>query len=100
MNLRRLYRYRRIFAIMAVGAVAVVSIGATNNEVPPKESIYVVQEGDTLWNVATKYCSDEDNIQEVIWEIKKDNPHIADYLHPGDKLLLKKELLDTGISNN
>lgn len=95
------FRYHRIFAGLVVGGIAVLSIGAIDNtKAPPTENIYIIQKGDNLWRIASKYCSDEDNIQEFIYEIKKDNPHIKDYLQVGQKIVIKKELVDTGISTN
>ena len=102
------FRYHRIFAGLVVGGIAVLSIGAIDNtKAPPTENIYIVQKGDNLWRIASQYCSDEDNIQEFIYEhqkniyeIKKDNPHIENYLQVGQKIVIKKELVDTGISTN
>lgn len=44
--------------------------------------IYVVQEGDTLWNIAKKYRTTEERIL-MVNEIE--NP---DRLYPGQKLLI------------
>lgn len=60
----------------------------------------MVMPEDNLWQIASQYCTDEDNIQEFIYEIKKDNPYIGNYLQPGQKLVIKKELADTAISTN
>lgn len=98
----KLYKYRRILGVIAVGVIGVVSIGAnvSPNKKIVQESIYVVQKGDNLWQIASSYCSDEDNIQEWIYNIKKDNPHIGNYLQVGQKLVIKKELVDSGVSAN
>lgn len=97
----KLYKYRRILGVIAVSAIGVVSIGASispNKKV--HEEIYTVMPEDNLWQISSRYCTDEDNIQEFIYEIKKDNPHIGNYLQPGQKLVIKKELADTAISTN
>ncbi|WP_303997139.1 LysM peptidoglycan-binding domain-containing protein [Megamonas hypermegale] len=98
-----LYRYRRILALAAAGAVAAVGFGAAEKPSPPMtEIIYTVNEGDTLWQIADSYIDDEENIQEFIYELKRNNPHLEEYLQPGQqiKIGIKKELADIGVSAN
>ena len=45
---------------------------------------YVVQTGETLWDVAKKFFTTEDSIREI-------NELEGDDLHPGDLLLVLKE---------
>ena len=97
----KLYKYCRILGVITVSAIATVSIGASispNKKV--HEEIYTVMPEDNLWRIASKYSTDEDNIQEFIYEIKKDNPHIGNYLQVGQKLVIKKELADIAVSTN
>lgn len=97
----KLYKYRRILGVIAVSAIATVSIEASispNKKV--HEEIYTVMPEDNLWQISSRYCTDEDNIQKFIYEIKKDNPHIGNYLQVGQKIIIKKELADTAISTN
>lgn len=99
-----LYKYRKLLALAAAGAVATVGIGAVMKaETPPNnEIIYTVEQGDTLWDIAKKYKDPEDDIRQVIYEIKADNPELKGYLQPGQqlKISIKKELADTAISAN
>ncbi|WP_455630837.1 LysM peptidoglycan-binding domain-containing protein [Megamonas sp.] len=99
----KLYRYRRILALAAAGAVAAVGFGAAEKSSPPMtEIVYTVQEGDTLWRIADRCIGDEENIQAFIYEMKQNNPHIEEYLQPGQqiKIGIKKELADIRVSAN
>lgn len=83
-------KYRRILGVLAVSGIAVITLGATDEDKPIKEMVYVVQPGDTLWSVASKNITDEENILAYINEMKKANPHIKTDLQIGEKLLIKK----------
>lgn len=94
----RIYRYRRIIGLLALGAVAAVSIGAMENpkqDKPVIERVYIVKEGDTLWRIADECIDDTENIQEFIYDIKKSNPHVADGLQAGQKIVIKGKLAAT-----
>lgn len=98
----KLYKYRKLLALAAAGAIATVGIGAIKTEHARHEVIYTVKEGDTLWNIAKEHKNPDDDIREVIYEIKEDNPQIKEYLQPGQqlKISIKKELADNTISAN
>ncbi len=48
----------------------------------------VVQEGDTLWELAEKYGPKDQDIRKTIHEIKNTNTLNKKYLQPGDQLLI------------
>lgn len=100
----KLYQYRKILALAAAGAVATVGIGAVMKPIaaPNDEIIYTVKQGDTLWEIAEAYKDRDEDIRQVIYEIKEDNPEIKDCLQPGQrlKISIKKELADKAISAN
>lgn len=100
----KLYRYRKLLALAAAGAVATAGIGAIMNPKPQpvQEVVYTVQEGDTLWRIADQHKTSGENIQELIYEIKQDNPQIKEYIYPGQqlKISIKKELADISVSAN
>ncbi len=95
----KLYRYRRIIAIVAVAGIATVGIGAVKQS-PPKmqETEYIVKPNDTLWHIARQYTSDEEDIREVVYDIRRDN-NIGNILPTGTKLLIKKEMPDAATSD-
>ena len=49
----------------------------------PGMVVYVVKDGDSLWNIGKKYYVPVDKIKEV-------NEMNSDEVHPGDKLLIVK----------
>lgn len=85
-----LYKYRRVFGILAVASIGIVSLGAVNESEHITEVEYIVQPGDTLWSVASNNINDDENILAYISEIKKANPHIKNDLQIGEKLIIKK----------
>ena len=85
--MKKLYKYRRLAGIfLLAGAVAIgthTQAKDINNQ--PNEIYYVVQPGDTLWSIASKHCTDEENILEFIHSIKTQNNISAD-LGVGQKI--------------
>ncbi len=85
----RLYRYRRIIAIVAVAGIATVGIGAAEQSPPKVQEVeYIVQPNDTLWHIAKQYSSDEHDIREIVYNIAKDNNVQNGTIHAGQKLFM------------
>ena len=97
---RRAVRKQRVAALMAL-IVMVVAIagcmifGATKAQAAPAETSYKyytsiqVQKGDTLWDIACNYMTDEyENVNEYIAEICEIN-HLAESdIHSGQYLTI------------
>lgn len=49
------------------------------------ETVYTVQSGDTLWNIAEQYCGDT-YILEYIEDLKRLNPGLTADIRPGQKI--------------
>lgn len=49
------------------------------------ESIYVVSQGDTLWDIAKEYCPSNMDIRDYIYDIKERND-ISGTIHNGQVL--------------
>lgn len=85
--MKKLYKYRRLAGIfLLAGAVAIgthTQAKDINNQA--NETVYIVQPGDTLWSIASKHCTDEENILEFIHSIKTQNNISAD-LGVGQKI--------------
>lgn len=85
--MKKLYKYRRLAGIfLLAGAVAIgthTQAKDINNQ--QDEIYYVVQPGDTLWSIASKHCTNEENILEFIHSIKTQNNISAD-LGVGQKI--------------
>ena len=43
-----------------------------------------IKEGDTLWNIALKYKTDDYDIRKMVYEIKSFNNLDTNYIFPGD----------------
>lgn len=55
-----------------------------------EQHIHYVQEGETLWDIASGIASDEEDIRQVIYEIQDvNNISGTDDLHPGQRLIIK-----------
>lgn len=81
---------KKILIAIAAGTVAMAGIsGDTHFTEPAQEIVYTVQHGDTLWNIAEKHVSDNENILEVIHDIKKNND-ITSEIHPGQQIILRR----------
>lgn len=84
--MKKLYKYRRLAGIfLLAGAVAIGTHTQAKDINKQDEIYYVVQPGDTLWSIASKHCTDEENILEFIHSIKTKNNISAD-LGVGQKI--------------
>ena len=84
--MKNLYKYRRLAGIfLLAGAVAIGTHTQAKDINKQDEIYYVVQPGDTLWSIASKHCTDEENILEFIHSIKTQNNISAD-LGVGQKI--------------
>ena len=64
------------------------SVGATTNEY----TTVTVSKGDTIWQIASDYKSEESNLRQAIYEICKINNINGEVLKPGTKLKIPKSL--------
>jgi len=85
-----------VYAVMVVMAAFIVNMFVTTNQVEASETLVrekvvisvEVEEGDTLWGIASDYYTDEyEDLNELIDAIKKCNG-ISDTLRIGDKILV------------
>ncbi|MBC8589246.1 cell division suppressor protein YneA [Paratissierella segnis] len=52
----------------------------------PKYEEYYVLEGDSLWNISTKYKPEGYDIRKMIYEIKELNNIETGYIYPGESI--------------
>ena len=77
-----------VLCLLVVGLLAAVAAPATQAARPPAAPpTTVVEPGDTLWSVATRYAPDRDPYL-VIEEIRRRNEISGLTIHPGQELLL------------
>ena len=92
---------RRVIAILIVVLIGVLSLGAVIHDriCPPISEVvtetYVVQKGDTLWDIAVRYqARDCRNIYlpEFKSEIEERNPFLHErrgLIRPGDNIIIE-----------
>ena len=86
---RRNGRGKLIAAAFAVAVALGVIIGQADKP-EPAVTYYTVEEGDTLWNIAGRYTSDEDDVRQMIAKIVEDNQLGQDGIRPGMRLKISK----------
>lgn len=83
---------KRKLILLAAAAVLIGAIWAKASAPEPELVTYhyTVEAGDTLWSVAAKYTSDEEDVREVIWRIRTDSGiGRSEYIQPGQKLVIR-----------
>ncbi len=72
-------------------AVVVYHFRETIDQVSTAPAVVTVQRGDTLWSIAEENCPNQDP-REVVNQIQSENC-LGEYLLPGDKLLVPREVV-------
>lgn len=86
---RRNGRGKLIAAAFAVAVALGVYVGQADKP-QPAITYYTVEEGDTLWDIAGRYTSDDDDVRQTIAQIVKENHLGQDGIRPGMKLKISK----------
>lgn len=77
-----------ILIVLLIGCfiLLAIAIQPTMNRIEWDEETYIVKSGDTLWEIADRYCPDIVDKREWIAEVKELNDLGSSTLHPGQML--------------
>ena len=79
-----------ILAMAIVASVAFITGSTASGESIPQYYTVEVQAGDTLWDIAERYCDKGTDIREVIYEIREANNLSPEDIEPGDSIKIPK----------
>ena len=75
-----------VLLLVALFIMVLLEFGAsTMDGVEWKEATHIVQDGETLWDIAEECCPQGVDLREWIDEVEKING-IGDYIYAGDKI--------------
>ena len=76
------FMFLAILLISMISFTSILTLNAYSKDIPQFDYVSV-QQGDTLWSIASDYADNKD-IREVIYEISKINNIHNNSIHPGD----------------
>lgn len=86
----RLKNRRKFFSFLFIMLVIIYSVGCVTSagkDIKKEYRTVTVKPGDTLWDIASKYCGNMD-IRKYIYQIKKINNLDDAVIYAGQKLCL------------
>ena len=87
-NSQRVIKSRLLVLIVTLTLIAVPIIVKAQDTQESKYITVVVHSGDTLWAIASEYTSNNKDVRETIYNIKKANDIDRGMIMPGQELLI------------
>lgn len=88
MRIKNKRKFVRGLIIIAIILLAITSKSVSKSKKEYEE--YIVQEGDTLWNIALEYKDEKQDTREYIYELKKLNNMNTSELKTNEKIMIIK----------
>ena len=80
-----------IVILILVSIIMSIVVLKTSGNVPENHKEIRIEKGQTLWEIANKHNSQENDIRKLIFDIKELNELNSAMLQPGDTLLIPEQ---------
>lgn len=81
---------KRIWSLLFI-IIFIISLSykyTSSEAITTREYTYIVKKGDTLWDIAKSYNNNNQDVREIIFNIKKQNK-IDSLIYPGQEITIK-----------
>ena len=95
---RKQKNHRNFIIAILLLTISVCVVSCSKSEKPPEYISYIVQDGDTLWEIASYYSNDSIDVREVIRQIEMKNSLSGAMIYCGDELLVPNYCKSNDIS--
>lgn len=85
----RVMSFRRAGKLLIAALAACALTGLASEEPQKIEYRYEVEEGDTLWDIASMIATDREDVRKIIYDIKAENNLKDAVIVPGQELIIR-----------